>query len=133
MPSIQVDIRQADFSSSTARTRGHELTMDRPEAKGGQDKGPMGGEALLMALGGCFMSNLLAAAKAREIELRDVEARISGELADAPARYTRVHMRVESRSGHVSELPKLVSIAERGCLVANTLGKALELTIECGD
>ena len=35
--------------------------MDRPGPKGGQDKGPMGGEALLMGLGGCFMSNLLAA------------------------------------------------------------------------
>ena len=39
--------------------------MDRPEAKGGQNKGPMGGEAMLMGLGGCFMSNPLAAAVAR--------------------------------------------------------------------
>ncbi len=93
----------------------------------------MGGEALLMGFGGCFMSNLLAAAKARGIVLRDARAEIAGELADAPARYVKVHMTVSARCEPAGELPKLVVIAERGCLVANTLRKAVDLTIECGD
>ena len=105
--------------------------MDRPEAKGGQDKGPMGGEALLMGLGGCFMSNLFAAAAAREIELSNAHADISGELADAPARYTAIHMKITASCNPPGELEKLVTIAERGCIVANTLGKAVKLTVEC--
>jgi len=106
--------------------------MDRPEAKGGQDKGPMGGEALLMGLGGCFMSNLFAAALAREIKLSNAHADISGELADAPARYTAIHMKVTADCDPAEELEKLVTIAERGCIVANTLAKAVDLTVECG-
>ena len=62
MPTIHATVTQLDHSASLADVRGHRLTIDRPQAKGGQDKGPMGGEALLMGLGGCFMSNLLAAA-----------------------------------------------------------------------
>ena len=130
MPTIQVTIDQVDHSSSRAVTRTHSLTMDRPEAKGGQDKGPMGGEAMLMGLGGCFMSNLFAAAVARDIKLTNAHADISGELADAPARYMAIHMKVTADCEPASELKKLVTIAERGCIVANTLGKAVELTIE---
>ena len=132
MPTIQVTIDQVDHSSSRAVTRTHSLTMDRPEAKGGQDMGPMGGEAMLMGLGGCFMSNLFAAAVARDIKLTNAHADISGELADAPARYTAIHMKVTADCEPVSELKKIVAIAERGCIVANTLGKAVELTIEAG-
>ena len=132
MPTIQVTIDQVDHSSSRAVTRTHSLTMDRPKAKGGQDMGPMGGEAMLMGLGGCFMSNLFAAAVARDIKLTNAHADISGELADAPARYTAIHMKVTADCEPVSELKKIVAIAERGCIVANTLGKAVELTIEAG-
>lgn len=133
MPTINVCIQQIDDSTSQAQAREHQLTMDRPEAKGGHDHGPMGGEALLMGLGGCFMSNLLAAAKARDIVLRDVRADIAGELADAPPRYSAIHMQVKAHCEPAEQLPKLVTIAERGCIVANTLRGAVALTIACAD
>jgi len=131
MPTVNVSIDQMDHTSSRAQVRDHSFTMDRPEAKGGQNKGPMGGEALLMGLGGCFMSNLLAAAGARDIKLNNAHADISGELADAPARYTAIHMKVSADCEPADQLSKLVTIAERGCIVANTLGQAVTLTIEC--
>jgi putative redox protein len=133
MPAISVCIQQVDDSTSRAHARDHQLTMDRPEAKGGHDHGPMGGEALLMGLGGCFMSNLLAAAKARDIVLRDARADISGELADAPPRYTAVSMTVHATCEPANQLARLVTIAERGCIVANTLRAAVELTVACAD
>ena len=133
MPTIQVSVAQLDHTSSEGRVREHKLVMDRPEAKGGQNRGPMGGEALLMALGGCFMSNLLAAAKGRNIVLHDARADIEGDLADTPPRYTAVRMRVSAKCRPAADLPKLVLIAERGCIVANTLGRAVELTVECVD
>jgi putative redox protein len=133
MPTIHATVTQIDHSTSRAQVRGHELLIDRPEAKDGQDKGPMGGEALLMGLGGCFMSNLLAAALARKIVLRDARAEIDGELADAPPRYTAVRMRVSAQCEPPEQLPKLVLMAERACIVANTLRGALDLTVECAD
>ena len=133
MPIIHATVNQLDDSSSQGNARGHSLTMDRPEPKGGQDKGPIGGEALLLGLGGCFMSNLLAAAKAREIEINDASLAIAGELADAPPRYVAITMQLRAKCNPPEELRKLSVIAERGCIVANTLGKAVELTIDCPD
>lgn len=132
MPTITVNVDQLDHTASQGSVRGHTLTMDRPEAKGGQNKGPMGGEALLMGLGGCFMSNLFAAAIARDIQVSNARAEIQGELADAPPRYTDIHMKVTADCSEPDQLAKLVTIAERGCIAANTLGKAVNLTVECG-
>lgn len=130
MPTIHATVTQQDHSASLAEVRGHRLSIDRPEAKGGQDKGPMGGEALLMGLGGCFMSNLLAAALARDIKLENARAEIEGDLADAPPRYSAIRMRVSAHCEPATELDKLVRIAERGCIVANTLRTAVDLTVE---
>ena len=63
---MKIALRQTAASTSEAAVRQHKILIDRPAAKGGDDRGPMGGELFLAAIGGCFMSNLLAAIKARE-------------------------------------------------------------------
>ena len=131
MPTITVQVAQIDQSASIGSVRGHQLIMDRPEAKGGQNKGPMGGEALLMSLGGCFSSNLLAAAIARDIKLSNTRIEIQGELADKKSVFTDIHMKVSAECSEPDEFVKLVTISERGCIVANTLRNAVNLTIEC--
>jgi putative redox protein len=132
MPTVTVNVDQLDHTASQGTARNHSLIMDRPEAKGGQNKGPMGGEALLMGLGGCFLSNLFAAAIGRDIEINNTRVEINGEVADAPARYTDIHMMVTADCSAPDQFAKLVTIAERGCIAANTLGKAVNLTVECG-
>lgn len=131
MPTVFASVTQLDHSASRGQVRDHQLTMDRPQAKGGQDKGPMGGEAMLMGLGGCFMSNLLAAALARDITISSAKVEIEGDLAEAPPRYTAIRMRVSADCEPADQMQKLVTIAERGCIAANTLRDAVELTVEC--
>jgi len=132
MPTVTVNVEQLDHSASQGAARQHTLMMDRPEAKGGQNKGPMGGEALLMGLGGCFMSNLLAAAISRDIQITNGAVEINGEISDSRPLYTDIHMKVTAECSEPDQFEKLVTMAERGCLAANTLGKAVNLTVECG-
>jgi putative redox protein len=89
----------------------------------------MGGENLLMALGGCFMSNLLAAAQSREADMNDVKLSIAGTLGAAPPGFTAVEMKIAANYTDKTEMEKLVTIAERGCIVANTLKNAVNLKI----
>ncbi len=125
----KVTIRQKNESASEAEARGHLLVMDRPEEKGGANQGMMGGEVLLCGLGGCFMSNLLAAAEARSIPLKNALLNIEGQLSsDSPSRYVAIKMQVSAEG--VDDLHKLATIAERGCIVANTLKKSVDLSIE---
>ncbi len=126
---VKVEVRQAGATVSEAAARQHTLLIDRPEAKGGEDRGPMGGEVLLVGLGGCFMSNLLAAVNARAVEVKDLRLAIAGTLGEGPARFTAVTMAVSGRGADRAEMEKLVTIAERGCIVANTLKNAVDLTI----
>jgi putative redox protein len=130
MATATVKVEQVSSSASKGNARGHELVMDRPEAKGGTNAGMMGGEAMLNGLGGCFMSNLLAAAKARNIELKNARAEIEGDMADAPSRFSAIRMTVSAECDPPEELNKLVTIAERGCISANTLRAAVELSIK---
>ncbi len=130
MATASAIIEQVSNTSSVGNARGHKLVMDRPNNKGGTNEGMMGGEALLNGLGGCFMSNLLAASKARGIELQNARANIEADIAEAPARFTAIRMLVSAQCNPPEELPKLVTIAERGCIVANTLRTAVELSIK---
>lgn len=130
MATASVVVEQISSTASRGNARGHELVMDRPEAKGGTNAGMMGGEALLNGLGGCFMSNLLAAAKARNIEIKNARAAIEGDMADAPSRFTAIRMTVSAQCNPPEELGKLVTIAERGCIAANTLRAAVGLSIK---
>ncbi|WP_394171579.1 OsmC family protein [Saccharospirillum alexandrii] len=129
MPDITVSLTRTGTTASEARIRDHHMVMDRPTEKGGENAGPMGGEALLAALGGCFMSNLVAAAQARDVELGDIDVSITGTLAGTPPVYERIAMTVTGAAS-IESLPKLVTMAERGCIVANTLKAGLTLTVE---
>ena len=71
----KVSVRQISESASECLARDFTINCDRPESKGGGNVGPMGGEIFLLGLGGCFMSNLLAAIKAREAKISDWRTR----------------------------------------------------------
>ena len=126
---VEVVVGQVSATASEGTTRNHRVTMDRPEPKGGENRGPMGGEVLLMSLGGCFMSNLLAAIAAREAAVSNATLTIAGTLESAPPHFSAVHMTIRADYPDREEMQKLVTIAERGCIVANTMKNALDLSI----
>ena len=132
MPTISVSLNQVDDATTAANIRNHAIDIDRPEAKGGHDKGAMGGELLLASLGGCFNSNLLAAIRARDLQIDDIAIEVSGELAEAPARFSSIDMVVTSEYADRAEFEKLVLMSERACIVANTLKSAVNLTVSVG-
>ncbi len=129
---MKIELRQISASTSEATIGRHEVLIDRPVAKGGSDAGPMGGELFLAAVGGCFMSNLLAAIKAREAEIGDVRVEVVGTLANSPARFERIELRVAAESGDRDLLERLVEIADRGCIMMNTLRGKLEVRVLIG-
>ena len=82
-----------------------------------------------MGLGGCFMSNLLAAVRAREADVQDLHLTIAGTLGETPTRFTAIALEVSGQYADRAAMEKLVTIAERGCIVANTLKSAVTLSL----
>jgi len=126
---ISIQVNQAGPATSQGLIRNHEVMIDRPESKGGADKGAMGGELLLASLGGCFSSNLLAAITAREAAISNVNITVTGTLDGTPASFTAIDMKVAAEHNDAELLEKLITISERSCIVANTLKDSVKLTI----
>lgn len=125
---IQVQVKQIGDATAEGTARSHHVLVDRPLEKGGEDRGMMGGEYLLVALGGCFMSNLLAAIKAREAEIQDVDLHVRGTLTSAPSQFSEIEVVVNAQATDSELLEKLVILSDRACIVSNTLRQVLKLT-----
>jgi putative redox protein len=130
---IKIAIRQTSASTSEAAIRQHKVSIDRPAAKGGDDQGPMGGELFLAAIGGCFMSNLLAAIKGRQAGVSDVRTEVIGTLAESPARFTAVELNVTGKYSDREQFEKLIEIADRGCIMMNTLRGKLDIKVRIAE
>lgn len=126
---MKIQVHQISASASQAEIGAHRITIDRPAAKGGTDAGPMGGELFLASVGGCFMSTLLAAIRAREAKISDVHVEVAGSLADSPTRFTAVELRVSAACSDQELLEHLAGIADRGCIMMNTLRGTLDLKV----
>lgn len=130
MPTIlHADLEQDGPSTSKATVRSHTVFVDRPVAKGGADRGPVGGEHLLVGLGGCFSSHLLAAIRARQAAVTGVRVSVNGTLDGSPERFTAFEMTVDATCEDPDLLRKLVDIAERSCQVIGTLRLAAPVTV----
>jgi putative redox protein len=128
---IKVVLRQISPSTSEATMGKHKVLVDRPAAKGGSDLGAMGGELFLSSVGGCFMSNLFAAMRARNAELSNVTAEVTGTIADSPPRFASLDINVIGE-GNQELLQHLVGVADRGCIMMNTLREKLAITLRVG-
>lgn len=126
---VHITVEQRGRATSEAAIRTHRVLIDRPKAKAGEDRGPMGGELLLAALGGCFMSNLLAAIAARQAPVSNVSVAVAGTLHGTPPRFVAIDATVSADCDDRELLQKLVTVAERSCIVANTLKDALNLQV----
>ncbi|UBV44680.1 OsmC family protein (plasmid) [Deinococcus taeanensis] len=124
---IEVQVVQVGRTTGQGTARSHHVLIDRPLDKGGEDRGMMGGEHVLIALGGCFLSNLLAAIQARGAATDNVRLSITGHLSAAPARFGAIDVLVSADTDDRAMLEKLVEIADRACIVSNTLRLAVDL------
>jgi len=129
---MTIQLRQTSASTSEATLRTHRVLIDRPLEKGGTDSGPMGGELFLASVGGCFLSTLLAAIRARSAEVSDVRVEVVGNIADAPPRFSSIELTIQAQ-GSSPDLERLAEIADKGCIMMNTLRGLLEVRIHIAD
>jgi len=126
---IIVRLAQTSPSASEASIRQHKVAIDRPTSKGGSDVGPMGGELFLASVGGCFMSNLLAAIRARELSIGGISVKVVGTLVDGPTRYESIAIEVTMDCDDSDLRARLVQIADHGCIMTNTLRGRLDVRV----
>jgi putative redox protein len=128
---VNATIEHVNHTTSRATVRTHTVLVDRGVKGGGFDLGPAGGEYMLVSLGGCFTSHLLAAIRAREAAVSNVRVAVTGTMDGTPERFTTLTMDVTATCEDADLLRKLTTIAGRSCQVVNTLRRAATVTISC--
>ena len=126
---VKASLEAVEQVTSKATVRTHSAIVDRGVAKGGLDRGPAGGEYLLIALGGCFTSHLLAAIAARGADMTNVRVDVTGTMDGTPERFVGFTLDVSSDARDADLARKMVTIAGRGCQVVNTLRPVASVNI----
>ena len=126
---MKVSLRQVSATASEASIREHRVRISRPVEKGGCGTGPMGGDLFLSAVGGCFMSNLLAAIRARDARISGVQTEVIAVVDGTPSRFISMELEVSATGEDLDQLDKLIQIAERGCIMVNTLAGNVAITV----
>ncbi len=126
---LRATLRRVEQITSQATVRTHSVLVDRSVGRGGLDRGPAGGEYLLVALGGCFTSHLLAAIDARSAAMSNVRVEVSGTMDGTPERFVAFTLDVFADSPDLELGRKMVTIAGRGCQVVNTLRETAPIAI----
>ena len=126
---FKATIEHVNVTTSRATVRTHTSLVDRGVAKGGLDLGPAGGEYMLVSLGGCFVSHLLGAIRAREAAMTDVRVAVTGTLDGTPERFTAFTMDVSATCADAALARKLITVAARACQVTSTLRPVASIAI----
>ena len=84
---------------------------------------------MLVSLGGCFTSHLLAAIRARDVAVTDVRVAVTGTLDGTPERFTAFTMDVSAHCDDAELVRKLITMAGRACQVVNTLRQVAPVAI----
>ena len=122
-------IEHVCHTTSRVTVRTHAVLVDRGIPKGGFDLGPAGGEYMLVSLGGCFTSHLLAASRAREVVMTNVRVIVTGTLDGTPERFTAFTMDVAAECADADVARKVITVAARACQVVNTLRQVAAIAI----
>ena len=132
MSKIKIHLKQHAQTSMQLENDVLKIIIDRPVAKGGGGEGLMGGQYMLTGIGGCFCSNLFAAAQARDVEIKGLTIDMTATLSDdLPKRFTDLDMEVSYEScSDESMFEKLMVIAEKGCLSMNTVKNSMAIQVK---
>ncbi|MEM7372069.1 MAG: OsmC family protein [Bacteroidota bacterium] len=131
MANITLQLSQSSATSMKLEHETFSVLIDRPVEKGGGGTGLMGGQYLLIGVGGCFCSNLFAAAQARDITIEGLVLTIGATISDdSPKRFTELDLQLSYQVCSEAEMfPKLLQIAEKGCISVNTLMQGAQVTV----
>lgn len=122
---------QVNFLGTTGT--GHEVQMDGPEEKGGQNLGARPMEMLLLGIGGCSSFDVVGILQKSRQNITDCRVDVEAERADAvPAVFTKIHLHfvVSGKSLKESQVKKAVELsADKYCSASIMLSNAgVEIT-----
>ena len=110
----------------------HWVVMDGPTDFGGSDAASSPKELVLLALGGCTLSDVVSILRKKRAAVSDVEVQITAEQSDEhPKVYTTIHLEFIVRGNNVrpEDVARAIELSEtKYCPVSAMLRPAVAIT-----
>jgi len=130
MNTIAITLERYNTTSMKIKHDDFNIIIDRPISKGGNGEGLMGGQYLLTGIGGCFCSNLLAAAATRDLVLENLEVKVTASISDTtPKHFCKIDLKVNCDCSDNKLLNKVILIAKKACIAINTVNMGSEISV----
>ncbi len=118
-------IWQSKFQSVVTNNRGHQVTVDLPQAKNGDDTGPTAFELSLMALAGCYSTIFALVAGKSRVEINSLRVDCEARTTEDGLRFTEITTTVEvSSPADEATLQKVLHQTEQICPVGSIFQQA---------
>ncbi len=110
----------------------HWIVMDGPREFGGSDAGIRPKELLLLALGGCTASDVIAILQKKRVPLEGIEIHLSAEQTEEhPQVFTTIHVEYVVRGDNIkaADVERAIELSEtKYCSVNAMLRKSVAIT-----
>ena len=110
----------------------HWVVMDGPPDFGGSEAASSPKELVLIALGGCTLSDVVSIMRKKRAVVTDIEVRITAEQSDEhPKVYTKIHLEFVVRGADVrlEDVARAIELSEtKYCPVSAMLRPAVAIT-----
>lgn len=110
----------------------HWIVMDGPREFGGSDAGIRPKELLLLALGGCTASDVIAILQKKRVPIDGLEIHLKAEqVEEHPQVFTTIHVEYVVRGDNISagDVERAIELSEtKYCSVNAMLSKAVTIT-----
>jgi putative redox protein len=110
----------------------HWIVMDGPRDFGGSDAGIRPKELLLLALGGCTASDVIAILQKKRVPFEGLEIHLSAEQTEEhPQVFTSIHVEYVVKGDNISpgDVDRAIELSEtKYCSVNAMLSKAVKIT-----
>lgn len=105
--------------------RGHQVIVDLPKAKNGDDSGPTAFELSLMALAGCFSTIFALVASKSRVAIEALKVDCDGQTTDDGMQFTCITTTVEvSSPADEATLKKILEKTKEICPVGTIFNRA---------
>ncbi len=126
-------VKQLQGISLAGRTdSNHWIVMDGPREFGGSDAGIRPKELLLLALGGCTASDVIAILQKKRVPLEGIEIRLSAEQTEEhPQVFTKIHVEYVVRGDGIkaADVERAIELSEtKYCSVNAMLKNTIAIT-----
>jgi uncharacterized OsmC-like protein len=113
-----------------AETRGHQITVDLPPEKGGENMGMTPPELLTAAFGACIGVYVVSYLQSVKVDTTGLTVDVAYEQVKDPLRIGRLHAKVHVPAGIPEERKAAVHRVAENCLIHQTLCNEPEMEIE---